>query len=238
MSKMGRILTVGMLVAVTAVWTGCKKPPENALSEAEDAVAAARDKSECAEEKFEASRRLLQEAKKLSKQKKYDEAERKARAAAKLAEEAKAKAEANWEDCQKRLAGEEADKDSSEEKDRDSESGQRNEKRLTLKTVYFGYDTAELSSSARSRLQSNLQWLEDNPERRVVLEGHTDARGSIEYNLALGERRARSVKQYLIQLGISGERLNVLSYGEEKPAAFGDSESAYRKNRRVEFVPK
>ena len=228
------------MLVFSLLLAGCPKPPNQALDDAEEAVKRARSKSECAQDKFRAAERLLEEAKELSKQKKYDEAERKAKAAAKLAKEAKAKAEANWEDCQERLAAEnqpeEADEEPAETEQTDEpEKPARN---LELETVYFGYDTADLSDSARDTLSQNVRWMKEHPNRDVILEGHTDSRGSVEYNLALGERRAKSVKQYLIQLGIEKGRLDVLSYGEEKPAAYGDSASAYRKNRRVEFAPK
>ena len=229
-----------VLLVFAVVMAGCPKPPNQALDDAEEAVKQARSKSECAEDKFRAAERLLEEAKQLTKEKKYDEAERKAKAAAKLAKQAKAKAEANWEDCQKRLAAQKKNVEKAGEEPKESQSAESQEpkRNLELETVYFGYDTADLSDSARQTLQKNLRWMKEHPNRDVVLEGHTDSRGSVGYNLSLGERRARSVKQYLIQLGIDGERLDVLSYGEEKPAAYGDSVSAYRKNRRVEFNPK
>jgi len=225
------------LIALTAAT--CKKPPDGALSEAEDAVADAREKSECAEDKFEAAENLLEEAKSLSAQKKYDEAERKARAAKKLATKAEQIAEENWEDCQNRLADDETSESSESGEAADSRRGSTTEgESAELRTIYFDYDSADLSDQARQKLEQNVRWLKQNPDTLVVVEGHTDSRGSIEYNLALGERRANSVRDYLTQLGISGDRMNVLSYGEEKPAAYGDSKSAYSNNRRVEFTPK
>ena len=236
MHSFQKLLMTSAVVLIGLAAVDCKKPPKSALSEAEDAVADARAKSECAKEKFDAAEKLLEEAKELSAQKKYDEAERKARAAKKLADKAKKLAEKNWDDCQERLAG--GDESDQEESGASEKSkGPSSKPSADLDAVYFGYDSSELSSEAREQLEENVRWLKQHPDKRVILEGHTDARGSIEYNLALGERRAKSVKQYLIQLGISGERLNVLSYGEEKPAAYGDSKSAYRKNRRVEFRP-
>lgn len=229
---------VATLVMGLMVGTGvsCKKPPTDALSEAEDAVASARTKSECAKEKFEAAEKLLEEAESLAADKQYDRAERKARAAEKLAQKAERIAEENWEDCQDRLADDTSEQDNEEESTTDEKPSP--ESRAELRTIYFDYDSSELSSEARDKLEENVRWMEQHPDTRVIIEGHTDSRGSIEYNLALGERRARSVKEYLVQMGVSGGRLNILSYGEEKPAAYGDSKSAYRKNRRVEFQPK
>lgn len=234
--------TLGVLLSalmMLLVATGCPKPPEDALSDASEAVESARDKSECAKEKFQEAKRLLEEARQLSKEKKYDEAERKAEAAEKLAKEARAEAEANWEDCQEELRGEEGTQQDDAQRDKDDTSGQQEtrEEQAELHTVHFGYDSADLSSEAREKLQENVRWLEQHPNRDVRLEGHTDKRGSVSYNLALGEQRAKTVKEYLMKFGIDEGRMDIVSYGEEKPVAFGDTSSAFRKNRRVEFVP-
>jgi peptidoglycan-associated lipoprotein len=106
-----------------------------------------------------------------------------------------------------------------------------------LVTVNFEYDKSSLSADAKKKLQQNADWINSNPTAKVQIEGHCDSRGSIEYNLALGERRANSVKNYLGSLGVSKERLSTISYGEEKPLVSGETESAYGKNRRANFVP-
>lgn len=106
-----------------------------------------------------------------------------------------------------------------------------------LQTINFDYDKANLNSDARTKLQGNADWMKSNPNTRVQIEGHTDSRGSIEYNLSLGERRAQSVKSYLTSLGIPAGRLSIISYGKEKPLADGDSESDHARNRRANFVP-
>ncbi len=106
-----------------------------------------------------------------------------------------------------------------------------------LGSIFFEYDQARLTDSARKQLQSNADWIKGNAGTTVQIEGHTDERGSVEYNLSLGERRAKSVKAYLASLGIDGKRMTIISYGEEKPLEAGDNESAYSKNRRANFVP-
>ena len=106
-----------------------------------------------------------------------------------------------------------------------------------LSTVYFDYDKAALSGDARKKLAQNAEWIKNNPTASLQIEGHTDERGSVEYNLSLGERRAKSVRDYLTSLGVDAKRLTIISYGEEKPIATGDSESAWGKNRRANFVP-
>ncbi len=106
-----------------------------------------------------------------------------------------------------------------------------------LSSIFFEYDQARLTDAARKQLQSNADWIKGNAGTTIQIEGHTDERGSVEYNLSLGERRAKSVKAYLSSLGIDGKRMTIISYGEEKPLEAGDSESAYSKNRRANFVP-
>lgn len=106
-----------------------------------------------------------------------------------------------------------------------------------LETVHFGYDKANISAEDKRILQGNADWMKKNTTYKVQIEGHCDNRGTIEYNLALGERRANAVKAYLASLGVPAARLSVISYGKEKPVEQGDSESAYAKNRRANFVP-
>ncbi|MGM0556415.1 MAG: OmpA family protein [Myxococcota bacterium] len=229
-----RVTCLLMAVLFIAGLTGCPKPPQKALSDAEQALLDASQVKDCASEKYEAARRLLEEAQKLSAEEKYDEAERKAKAARKLAREAEAEGEANWEDCQEqnKVAEKARGEDDSDEQDETPDEN------LELETVYFGYDSSDLSSSTRSQLDNNAEWIKEHPNTTIQLQGHTDERGTPEYNLALGEARARSVRQYLMKLGIDGSRLMTLSYGEEMPAAYGSSPEDFRKNRRVEFVPK
>jgi len=102
--------------------------------------------------------------------------------------------------------------------------------------VYFNYDQDTLSDEAVQIVRHYAKILLDNPMERVKLLGHTDERGSPEYNLALGERRAKAVKEVMVVFGVSQERVEVISYGEEKPAEDGHNEAAWAKNRRVEIV--
>ncbi|MGE0633843.1 MAG: peptidoglycan-associated lipoprotein Pal [Pseudobdellovibrionaceae bacterium] len=106
-----------------------------------------------------------------------------------------------------------------------------------LKSVNFEYDSSTLTKSAKDILKGNAGWLKNQGNSNMQIEGHCDERGSIEYNLALGERRANSVKAYMVSLGIPAGRLSVISYGEEKPLDTSGSESAFVKNRRANFVP-
>lgn len=105
-----------------------------------------------------------------------------------------------------------------------------------LETVFFAFDSFSLSNEGRKALKSNAQYLSENPTATVQVEGHCDERGTTEYNLALGERRANAAKDYLQKLGVDPARISVISYGEERPAEMGSDEAAWAKNRRAAFV--
>ncbi len=103
-------------------------------------------------------------------------------------------------------------------------------------TVYFAFDDYTLNGDAQGKLDALANHLKSAQTAVVQVEGHCDERGSTEYNLALGQRRAQSVKDYLAKLGIEASRLSIISYGEEKPASDGHDESAWSQNRRAEFM--
>jgi len=105
-----------------------------------------------------------------------------------------------------------------------------------LERIYFDFDSANLSEAARRTLTKNASVLMNDSSAKIRIEGNCDERGSAEYNLALGERRAGSARQYLQSLGVKDDRLSIISYGKEKPAVQGSDESAMAKNRRDEFV--
>jgi peptidoglycan-associated lipoprotein len=110
--------------------------------------------------------------------------------------------------------------------------------RFSNQNIHFEFDSAQLSSMAKLLIKEKAEWLGTNSGVAVVIEGHCDDRGTTDYNIALGERRAIAVKNYLVNLGISGSRLTTVSFGEERPLDSGTSEAAYRKNRRAQFVIK
>lgn len=108
---------------------------------------------------------------------------------------------------------------------------------VALETVYFDFDKSDLRQDARDVLYKNAELLlKVQPDAKVKIEGNCDERGSAEYNLALGERRAKSAMQYLVTLGVKADRVSIISYGKEKPAVDGHDEAAWAKNRRAEFV--
>ena len=99
--------------------------------------------------------------------------------------------------------------------------------------IHFNFDSTAILDSAQAILQEKAQYLNDNPDADAVIEGHCDERGTDAYNLALGERRADAVKDYLVNLGVDSERLSTISYGEERPIDPGKNEAAWAKNRRA-----
>ena len=105
-----------------------------------------------------------------------------------------------------------------------------------LADVYFEFDRSELAAEAREVLQRNSDWIKENPGVQIEIEGHADNRGTNEYNLALGSRRAQAVKDYLVTLGVAPERFSTISYGEERPAHDNTREETRRLNRRAALV--
>lgn len=105
-----------------------------------------------------------------------------------------------------------------------------------LKTIYFDFNSSNLTSAGKSTLEQNAMWLKGVESVDIQIEGHCDERGGQQYNLALGERRAKSVKSYLEALGVASARVSVISYGKEKPNSFGHDEESWSKNRRANFV--
>jgi|SRR5438105_784146 len=104
-------------------------------------------------------------------------------------------------------------------------------------SIYFDYDSSTLSDDSRSKLQSFFGSVQNRSDLRIRIEGNCDERGTAEYNLALGQRRAEAAKRYLVDLGLAGSRLTTISNGKEKPRATGQDEAAWRENRRDDLLP-
>ena len=103
----------------------------------------------------------------------------------------------------------------------------------TTDTVFFAFDSSTLSSEAQAALDTQVAWLKKHDDVNVIVQGHCDDRGTREYNMALGERRANAVKQYLVSQGIEESRISTISYGKERPAVLGNNEAAWAQNRRA-----
>lgn len=216
-------------VALLLLLAACAKPPTKALNDAEQALREAAVVSECAQEEFKAAEERLAMARRLVEEGDYDAAEVQAKAARQLAIQAKKKGELTWDECQK-------------EKNKGKVAAQEDTQRdatpdpSQLQTVYFDYNEATLSDKSQSALKANAEWMRRYPEAQITIQGHCDERGSTEYNVALGERRGHAVRNYLIQLGVDGSRMGVVSFGEEMPAVVGQGEDGHARNRRAEFV--
>ncbi len=120
-----------------------------------------------------------------------------------------------------------------EERRRQQEAGAR--AAFGENDIYFDFDDSTLTPTAQAVLREKAAFMNAYPEIEVIIEGHCDERGTNEYNMALGERRAESAKRFLMNLGISGSRMTTISYGEEKPAALGHDEESWARNRRAHF---
>ncbi len=107
---------------------------------------------------------------------------------------------------------------------------------LSVRTIYFDYDSSQISSEGQSALNAHAEYLSLHPDQIITIEGHTDERGTREYNLSLGERRAQAVADFLMASGVPAQQMKVISYGEENPVALDHNESAWQLNRRVELI--
>ncbi len=145
---------------------------------------------------------------------------------------AAARAVAEEELAAQRLEEEEAARMAAQEAARMTEEAKM---QFVNEDVYFNFDDASLSADARMVLKNKVAWLRENPNASVLVEGHCDERGTAEYNIALGQRRAESVKTFMVNAGIGASRINTISYGEERPVDVAGNEAAWAKNRRAHF---
>jgi peptidoglycan-associated lipoprotein len=211
--------------------SGCPKPiPQPEIDAAESSMSGIENYKDCAPETYQAAKTMMDRSRALLKEKRYEEAKTTLVAAKQLADKAAA-------DCDKRrreeaeLKAKAAAEPAAKEIEVSSEETPPN-----LATVYFGFNESTLTSEAQTILNDNAEVLRKRSTVHVQIEGNCDSRGSTEYNLALGERRALTVKQYLVKLGLSPDRFSLISYGEERPVDSGQSEESYAKNRRVDFT--
>ena len=107
---------------------------------------------------------------------------------------------------------------------------------LALKDIYFDFDQSAVREDSKKLLNENIEWLRKNPAAKVIIEGHSDERGSSEYNLALGDRRARATRDYLMAAGVEANRISSISFGKERPFVLGHDDSAWQWNRRAHFA--
>lgn len=208
---MKKITSIAILVMAAAFLAGCPKKPTIVKEEAKAPVVNVEKEKAEAKAREEAERKAREEAEKKAR----EEAEAKARAEA----EARAKEEAEAR------AKEEAAKAEAKAKEE-----------FRLEDIHFDYDKYDIKEKDREILSGLADWLSRNKTAKIEIEGHCDERGTNEYNLALGERRANSAKKYIVTLGIDASRIGTISYGEEKPLCTESSEDCWFKNRRGHFV--
>ena len=211
---------------------GCGGRPNEEMSAAEKAILNAALAQKCAPEEYRAAQRMYAKAEAYAKAKEYSKAELAAKAAEKLAKKAEQKAIARKDECLKAAKPPVAVNEVKTETIETPSNGHAG----GMQTVYFGFNAFKLDDAARTAADANVKWLGTHPSKRVQISGHCDNRGSAEFNLILGEKRAQSVRQYLIAMGIAKDRIDVLSYGEEKLADFEESDGAHSRNRRTEFL--
>ena len=231
MSGKKYLLFVLLLITVF-VLTGCfKRKPQAEIDAAEASMKGLEATKDCAPETYMSAKTMMERAQALLKEERYDEAKNSLLAARNLAKKAKA-------ECEKKKKEEEEaaklKKDVEEQPVAREIEVPKGPKEMVI--VYFAFNESTITDEAQAALANNAEFLRQKDTVRVRLGGHCDSRGSTEYNLALGERRAMSVKNYMVKLGISPDRLKIISYGEESPAYFEESEDAWAKNRRAEFL--
>ena len=211
--------------------------PTKAILDAQRAMKSADLAAKCVPDEYAAAQRMMDRMREMVKKERYSEAEDAARTAQELFEQAQRKAEAQREACLRRLAEQRRPPDRGLRPPAFSSpsSGDGEDSVYEMSMVFFSFNDSTLDEQTRGSLKRHAQWLNLHTEVKLQISGHCDERGSTEYNLALGESRARAVRRYLVSLGVQGDRLSIISYGEELPLSAGSSEDGYRRNRRAEF---
>jgi peptidoglycan-associated lipoprotein len=226
-----RILLACSVLALAALVAGCPKNiPQPEIDAAEQAMVDIESTKDCAPETYQAAKTMMDKARALLKEERYEEAKTALIAAKQLAEKAR-------KECDEKKAAElAAQKEPEPEPVAKEIEIEKDTGPDRMVTVYFGFNEANLTDEARTALNNNAEYLRNHEGQRIQVEGHCDSRGSTEYNLALGERRAMAVRKYLVKLGVNPKRLEIISYGEERPVDPGQSEDAWSQNRRAEFM--
>lgn len=229
-----RTWIISLLIVTTPLaLAGCtKKNADLELSAAEKAMKDALEgrARDCAPETYVAAEGLLADARALAQQGKAEEARAKALEAERLAKQAAA---ASPEGCDKKK--DEAPVDPNAGASSTDLAGRGADLGSLEQTIYFDYNDSAIREDGKIILTKLAQLMIKDPGVRIEVEGHCDERGSTEYNLHLGERRARAVEKYLLTQGVKGGQINTISYGEERPLDLAPTEAAFAKNRRAEI---
>lgn len=226
-----------LLFSGLTLFAACPKPiPNKEMKDALDAIEKARGglAERCAKEEFASAQRMMNKAKKLMDEGQYEQARIAFEAARELAGKAEEAARLNKEECLK-PKNTTASGPPSPPTVVPAQERPTTDTRRSLDTIYFGFNEYTITGEARRILQRHAEWLKQNENIRIEVAGHCDQRGSVEYNLSLGERRALAVKKFLVDLGIAANRISIISYGHQRPADPNQTPEAYAKNRRAEF---
>lgn len=220
----------------------CTKPPQKQLDDMLKALQSAKLAKKCAPEAYRSAMTMFKKAQEEAKQKKYNDAKSTLAQAKELLEKAIKEAKANEKICEKIVAS------TPKKKDGQGDTGilgaenlpadNANASKFEFMVIYFGFNKYDLTPENQKNLLTNIAHLRKNPAVKIIIEGHCDSRGTMEYNLALGEKRARTVWKFMMTNGVEEKRMAIISYGAEKPAALGTGKDDYAKNRRVVLVRK
>jgi peptidoglycan-associated lipoprotein len=228
--KIMRVLSV--IVMIMALFAGCQKPPKVERELAEKAFRDALVGKDCARENYIAAEELLQKAREAINNKEFDKAKDLFLAVKKKSDEILEYYRTHPDECLPKEEVVEEDK----EEEIVEENDPAKDPNMAFPIIHFEFDRYTVVTDDMEKLFLVAEWLKNFPEAVLRVEGNADERGAIDYNMSLGEKRGREVKNQLIQLGIAPERLKVVSYGEEKPINPAHNEQAWYENRRVEFV--
>jgi len=224
-----------LILASCLVSCSSTKSAELELAAARAAIDAAENEraAKCAKQIFLAAQSVMREANALAEKGEHDAARAKAEEAERLAGQAKNASPPGCDDPPAPVVRKNPNPDLSASSS--SNVGRNIDLTEALETIYFDYNLAHIREDSKTVLSQIAEIMASDGEQTLEIEGHCDARGSTEYNLHLGERRARSVRKYLVTQGVSPRRLEIISYGEERPVDLGETESAHQKNRRAEL---
>jgi len=230
-----RTLIALPLLAALIFSTGCpKKTADLELEAARAAMDEARKKkaNDCAQETYQAAEAAIAEAKRLAEAGEIEDAKKKAGEAKALAEQAAA---ASRPGCDEKKPAED---EGPKQQVTDATSANMSMKLGdAVGTIYFDYNDATIREDSKAVLSRVAEIMSKDQGLKIEVEGHCDVRGSTEYNLHLGERRARSVVKYLVAQGVEPKQVDIISYGEERPVDLGMTEAAHQRNRRAELKP-
>ena len=233
---MKRQLALALAIIFGLVVFSCGREAKKAIDDAQLALNQAKEAGaeQYAPSEYKSAEELLAKARKQFDERDYKEAKASALSAKDQALLAKKRAEERKKEAEKA----EEEVSTAYNVPSLSEEGVPIEEqaKAALKDIHFGFDRYDLTEEAKKILEENARWLKEHPEVKIIIEGHCDERGSEEYNLVLGEKRAKAARDYLISLGIDPSRLSIISYGESMPLDPRHCEEAWAKNRRAHFA--